>query len=402
MDYEFRVIVEKVSVTSQKVIERDTIKVYDIKPPESILDLGLRHEEQISLLSKVQSSLLAEQSKLIDPGYDVCPKCGHKISKNGFKESKFHAVFSDHKLRIQQHCCKNPECNWNSGPTTTSVFGTDIHPDLAKLQCEQGALFSYREAASNLEKLNAQRRRINNHDRVKIMTNDVGAHIAQSNHKAPIADDLPVCAEELIVQVDGGHIPTKDKDKRSFEALSGIVYRPSNIEELDRQHRRITDKSCAISAMDDELATIKTYLYHAALKQGLTEKTHVTTLADGASNCWFVILALGPHCHSLELILDWFHIAYKFQNVKNALGESSSESLEKAKWSLWHGNVDESLQKLTFIRDNITDEQKRPKLKRLQDYLENNRDYLVNYDEREKAKKPREKTCVNLGNPHLR
>jgi len=64
--------------------------------------------------------------------------------------------------------------------------------------------------------------------------------------------------------------------------------------------------------------------------------------------------------------------------------------------------VDESLQKLTFIRDNITDEQKRPKLKRLQDYLENNRDYLVNYDEREKAKKPREKTCVNLGNPHLR
>ncbi len=55
MDYEFRVIVEKVSVTSQKVVERDTIKVYDIKPPESILDLGLRHEEQISLLSKVQS-----------------------------------------------------------------------------------------------------------------------------------------------------------------------------------------------------------------------------------------------------------------------------------------------------------------------------------------------------------
>ncbi len=41
MDYEFRVIVEKVSVTSQKVIERDTIKVYDIKPPESILDGSL-------------------------------------------------------------------------------------------------------------------------------------------------------------------------------------------------------------------------------------------------------------------------------------------------------------------------------------------------------------------------
>ncbi len=55
MDYEFRVIVEKVSVTSQKIVKRDPVKIYDIKRPESILDLGLRHQEQISLLSKVQS-----------------------------------------------------------------------------------------------------------------------------------------------------------------------------------------------------------------------------------------------------------------------------------------------------------------------------------------------------------
>ncbi len=51
MDYEFRVVVEKVAIASQKVIKRDTLKIYDIKQPKSILDLGLRHEEQISLLS---------------------------------------------------------------------------------------------------------------------------------------------------------------------------------------------------------------------------------------------------------------------------------------------------------------------------------------------------------------
>jgi len=43
--------------------------------PASILELGLRHEEQISV-RKVQNSVLAAQSKLIDTGYDVCPKCG--------------------------------------------------------------------------------------------------------------------------------------------------------------------------------------------------------------------------------------------------------------------------------------------------------------------------------------
>lgn len=68
MDYEFRVIVEKVSVASQEVVKRDTVKIYDIHPPKSILDLGLRHEEQISLLIKVQNTLLAEQAALIDVG----------------------------------------------------------------------------------------------------------------------------------------------------------------------------------------------------------------------------------------------------------------------------------------------------------------------------------------------
>ena len=345
MDYEFRIVVEKVSVASQKVVKRDTLKIYDLNTPQSILDLGLRHEEQISLLSKVQSALLAEQTILIDLGHDRCPQCGAKISKNGFMPSKFHAVFSDHKLRIQKHRCKNPECNWESAPTTTSVFGTHIHPDLAKLQCEQGALHSYREAVSNLEKLNTQRRTINNHDRVKHLTNQVGERLSQANHKAPSQQDLPVPAPALIVQVDGGHIPTKEQNKRSFEALSGIIYQPNCIECVDQHHRRITHKSCVISALDDDLKTFQTYLYNAALKQGLCEATVVTALADGASNGWSSISVLAPHCKMLDTVLDWFHIGKKFQTVKNALGEVLSASLEKAKWSLWHGDAEKSAPK---------------------------------------------------------
>ena len=48
------------------MVKRETLKIYDIQPPKSILDLGLRHQEQISLLGKVQSALLAEQSASID------------------------------------------------------------------------------------------------------------------------------------------------------------------------------------------------------------------------------------------------------------------------------------------------------------------------------------------------
>lgn len=384
MEYELRVIVEKVSVTSQEVIQRDTLKVYDITPPASILELGLRHEEQISLLEKVQNSLLAAQSKLIDTGYDSCPRCGQKLNKRGFTKSKFHAVFTDHKVGIQKHKCTNPECNWQSTPSTASVFGTSIHPDLAKLQCEQGAMYSFRKAETNLKKMTFHRRSVNNHTNIKLLTNEVGAVIAQENlEPAAVVEDGP-SPPELILQADGGHIPTKDKDKRSFEALYAVAYRPENIITLGNHHRQIVNKSCAVSAKDDDLSTMKIYTLNAAHKQGMTEEIQVTALADGAQNCWSVILSLAPHCKSLLCILDWFHIAMRFQNVRGAVDDAFEETLEGVKWKLWHGKSDEALKKLELLMTNITDSKKRSKLKKLYNYLENNQAYLVNYEERDK------------------
>jgi len=37
MEYELRVVVEKVLVSTQEVVKRDTLKTYEVKPPESIL-----------------------------------------------------------------------------------------------------------------------------------------------------------------------------------------------------------------------------------------------------------------------------------------------------------------------------------------------------------------------------
>lgn len=187
IDYELRVVVEKVAISSQEVVRRDTVKICDIKRPESIMDLGLRHSEQVSLLSKIQNALLVEQSVLIDLESERCPNCGQKIKKNGYTQSQLHAVFSDHSLRVQKHRCNNPDCDWQSFPTITSTFGTNIHPDLAKLQCEQGALYSYREAQNNLEKLNCHHRSVNNHNQIKQITNKVGTQLDKANRILPLS-----------------------------------------------------------------------------------------------------------------------------------------------------------------------------------------------------------------------
>ncbi len=387
MDYAIHIVVEKVAISSQEVIKRDTITRYDIQCPTSIGELGLRHAEQIALLGKVQNIVLAEQSLLLDPGIPGCPTCGNTLKKNGYKTSNFHAIFSDHTVRIQKHHCSHPDCGWHSTPTITSLFGTNIHPDLATLQCAQGALYSYREAQKNLEQWNRHPRRVNNHTHVKRMTDKVGAVLSEHNGLSPSPEECAAPAQDLIIQVDGGHIPTQEKDKRSFEALAAIVYRPEAIQAVDQHHRQIMEKTCVISAMDDQLQTIKTSMINAAKKQGLTQATQVTALADGAKNCWSVVAAIQPECATLECILDWFHIAQKFQNVKNALGEAFTASLESAKWKLWHGNVDDALTKLALLRDNVSEEAQRSKLTGLYEYLHRNQVYIVNYDARELANK---------------
>jgi hypothetical protein len=72
MDYELRIVVEKVAISSQEVIKRDTITSYDIQCPTSIGELGLDHTEQIDVLEKVQNILIAEQALLLAPAIPDC------------------------------------------------------------------------------------------------------------------------------------------------------------------------------------------------------------------------------------------------------------------------------------------------------------------------------------------
>jgi hypothetical protein len=385
MDYELRIIVEKVAISSQEVIERDTITSDALQCPTSMVELGLCHAEQIALLEKVQNIVLAEQSRLLDPGMLVCPTCGHTLKKNEYKASNFHALFSDHIVRIQKHSCSHPACRWPSTPTITSLFGTNIHPDFATIQCAQGALSSSRAAEKNLEQWNGHPRRVHNHTHVKRITHKVGAVLSEPNCRSPSPKECASPAQNLILQIDGGHIPMREQDKRSCEALAAMVYRPETIQAVDRHHRQIREKTCVISASDDQLHTIKTSGINTAKKQGLSQATQVTALADGAQHCWSVVAAIPPECATRECILDWFPIAQKFQQVKKALGKAFAPSLESAKWKLWHGNADEALTQLAVLRDNVSDEGQRSKLTGLSEYLHRHPLYLVNDDARAQA-----------------
>ena len=56
MDYELRIVVEKVAVSSKEVVQRDTVTSYALQCPTSIGELGLRHAEQIALWDRCKIS----------------------------------------------------------------------------------------------------------------------------------------------------------------------------------------------------------------------------------------------------------------------------------------------------------------------------------------------------------
>ena len=98
-------------------------------------------------------------------------------------------------------------------------------------------------------------------------------------------------------------------------------------------------------------------------------------------------MSLERYCTQITSILDWFHIGKKFQHVRSAVEDGDKETLERVKWTLWHGRPDEALAKLHLLMATVTDAKQGSKLEGLYDYLERNKAYLVHYDKRAKEQK---------------
>jgi len=167
--------------------------------------------------------------------------------------------------------------------------------------------------------------------------------------------------------------------------MTATVYNPKYILKRNKQRNRIEKKTVVASAKQDRQKSIKQLALNACIKQGLQKESRLTVLTDGAKNCWSVISSLVPACKETITILDWFHIGKKFKNTEHCIPDEMKEDFDKAKWCLWHGNADKSLLKLRNIQLGL--EENKQKLSPLIIYIKNNRQHIINYQERERSGK---------------
>lgn len=278
------------------------------------MDFGIRHKEQMELISKVQDKVLQLQASETSFKNDCCPKCADGVlKKHGFNTSWFYDVFSDHRVILPRRRCN--KCKHVATNTVQGLLGQSLSGELIKIQSELGAQYSYRESERLINRFSSKKRRINNHEKIHATSEQVGESLSNLNQ---VAEEILSAkdADELIVHVDGGHIKSTEENQRSFEAMTSVVYQPNAITpNIKNTRNTITSKHCAASAMSDSQEQMKRRTIIAALKQGMTPQTKITALCDGADNCWNIIDALEPMASSIDRILDWFHLGMKLQNI---------------------------------------------------------------------------------------
>ena len=216
MKKQIRITVEYIE--DGRVVEVNVVAEQAVKPVKSIEDLGFNHQQQMDLLKGCQDGLLKAQSASLKEDISECPRCGSKLKFAGSISSDFYSVFTNHKVSAKRQKCCNKKCGWTSVPSIRSLFTTNSHPDLSKLQAEMACNHTYREAERNMNACSYYPRKVNNRNHIHHVVEIVGNYI--SNHPTDkIPNDLSP-TEELVCQVDGGHLKSREEGKRSFEVLT--------------------------------------------------------------------------------------------------------------------------------------------------------------------------------------
>jgi hypothetical protein len=312
-----------------------------------------------------------------------CPDCDSQLSHNGFELGNFHAVLSDHKVKMQKVKCKNKECRWSHNPSITSHFGASISPELIKIQAEFGATMSFRKARNCLDTVASSKRPINNHMRTRRSTILTGKNLVKYRLNKYENNQIEKAQEHktVLATTDGIFLHDFDNVGHNFEVMTTKIYNIQDISKVSNNRHKITKKHCVTSSLKDSQKSIKEKVRQEATLAKIDKNTTVMALADGATNCWNVLQTLAPLCGFIMYILDWWHINQAFNKLLCQLPDDYKTIVMTARNATWYGEVELALSSLSKAIPELSLDSHKEKLQNLMTYLENNKYYIINYND---------------------
>ncbi len=203
--------------------------------------------------------------------------------------------------------------------------------------------------------------------------------------------ELPLPDGPRTVGIDGGYVRAAHK-QGNFEVIAG-----RSVVRFRRSEEDSVPPAKCFGFVQTYDQKPRQRVWEVMKSQGMRENQQVIFMSDGGEDVRQVQEYLHPNS---EHRIDWFHITMRLtvlqQQTKTLQadradeGSAASRQIESIKHLLWHGNVDEALDRIDnlFLDLDLISRQSAPAAKLavgisdLRTYIGNNRGSIPNYGER--------------------
>ena len=268
---------------------------------------------------------------------EKCLTCGRLRPVKDYRRGRLDTVQGTVRLRVPRYryCeCRSGTQVWNP---ISEVLSGRVTPELRHLQVSLEAQISYRKAADLLRMLlppMGGTTGTTTRSRVIAVGERIDEEIRQDiyENRKP---DKP--AKRMIIGIDGAFVKgRRPTDRASLEIITGRI-------EADAEPSKV------FAVVRDRDGRAKQHLQALLRLRGRGPETKVRVVSDGQDGMRSMV---GWWFNANEQhILDWYHIARRFEVIGRSLVylphiedfkyrlSSHWQHLNRAMWKVWHGNL---------------------------------------------------------------
>ncbi len=292
--------------------------------------------------------MVTHQAALYTKRHVECPHCQKKRRVKGHHDIQYRTLFGIVPVSsLRVYCC---DCQASATKTVSVLTGwipDHNSPELQYIETKWASLMAYGLTANLLKDilpvgaaLNASTVRNHLHQVARRQERELEGKPEYISGCPYEWGDLAKPGKPITVGIDGGYVRNWHAKNTHFEVIVGKSFSKEKAPKRFDFVQKIEDHS-------------RRKLMNMLSDQGMQANQQITFLSDGADNLRDLQFRMYPESRH---VLDWFHVTMRLTVLNQFAkglekkdidaGATVLKYLESAKWYLWHGNVEEALDKI--------------------------------------------------------
>ena len=383
------------------VEEGDGVLAVIERPDCCLAELGLTFAEGRSLLAKVQAELISKQVQSWLSGQIHCRSCGAALNHKDSRSTVLRTVYG--KVTVKSPRLWSCACQRTARTPQHVVHPLSkdllrrVTPELEYLQAKWAAHLPYRQAAALLKEVLPLDKGISSsgiRNRILDIGKQLDADIERDIAKLPqaVADaQVRESSHVAAVSVDSAWLRNCDLGRGPGRHVNIVAGRATFTDGPPKLYAYVHREVTSAAARLDQFLS----------RNGVASDERVTVISDDAGE--FAKTVEGSQL-ARGRILDWFHIAMKFQAAQRSVfggkmidsmdQESVETEITHAKWLVWHGKGSKAVERIKALDSRLLAREGYEfktlwwNLNTVSSYLRNNARTLVNYSARHRKGLP--------------